>query len=331
MNKKIKIGFYIPKPVSKGQSASIHFGGIGRLPENTQKKLVNLIKNTKNLEVFSDLNFRESFIREGRVYIKDFCLNDLDIFFWYCEVDRSVGSYDIEALKTLAHDTKVVINPTGFEIGLDKYTAHLAIKKAGGSVAETVLFDYKNLHYIEEIFKEWGSAILKPRRGGFGKGVTLIDSFDTLRDIVDYIKSTTKSTPDKAYMLERYYKNGFKNWASTTIINGEVMYAYKKRKTKLVNLRKNVKKVYDADEIGGEVDNYEISKICKDEVLRAYRAIGAEIIGFDIIFNRNKPIIIDENTFPGYYEEIFKEVGRDPAEEFYKLILSEIDKFKKKK
>ena len=35
-----------------------------------------------------------------------------------------------------------------------------------------------------------------------------------------------------------------------------------------------------------------------------------------------KSIIVDENTFPGYYEEIFKQVGKNPAEEFFKLIKS---------
>jgi hypothetical protein len=44
-----------------------------------------------------------------------------------------------------------------------------------------------------------------------------------------------------------------------------------------------------------------------------------------MIFNRGQPIIIDANTFPNYYEEIFKQVGRD-SEEFYKLIVSEVNK-----
>ena len=327
--KKIKVGICIPPPVPKGQSASIHSAGIGRVPQDTQKRLIEMIEKTNDVEVYSNLNFRNSFIRDGKVYVGDFCLNELDIFFWYCEVDRSVGSYDLEVLKTLSKDIKVVINPQSFEIGLDKYQSHLAIKKAGCSVAETVLFDYKNLHYMEKIMKEWGSAVLKPRRGGFGKGVTFINSFATLRDIADYIHSTTGTTPDKAYMLEKFYENSLNDWVSVTMINGEIMYGYRKRKSKLVDMGNGKTKVYDANEIGGEVDGCEIPMEFREEALKAYRAIGAEIIGFDMISRNGKPIIIDENTFPGYYEEIFRQVGLDPAGEFYKLIVLEINKFRK--
>lgn len=326
--KKIKVGICIPPPVPNGQSASIHYGGIGRLPLNTQQKLMGMIKEIKNVEIYTDINFRNSFIRNGKVYANDFCLNELDIFFWYCEVDRSVGSYDLDVLKTLAQDIKVVINPQSFEIGLDKYTSHLAIKRAGGSVAETVLFDYKNLYYMEKVLKEWGAAVLKPRRGGFGKGVTFINSFAILRDVADYIYSTTGTTPDKAYMLERFYDNSLDDWVSVTIINGEIMYGYRKRKIKLVEMGNGKTKVYDGNEIGGEVDGCEVPPLYREEALKAYSAIGAEIIGFDMIFSGGKPIIVDENTFPGYYEDIFKEVGRDPAEEFYKLIISEINKIR---
>ncbi len=168
--------------------------------------------------------------------------------------------------------------------------------------------------------------MLKPRRGGFGKGVTFINSFATLRDIIDYIHSTVRTTPDKAYMLERFYENGLDKWVGTTLINGELMYGYRKRKTRLAEIGNGFQKVYDADEIGGEVDGCEVPQLYKEEALKAYQAIGAEIIGFDMVFNRGQPIIIDENTFPGYYEEIFKQVGRDSAEEFYKLIVSEVNK-----
>jgi glutathione synthase/RimK-type ligase-like ATP-grasp enzyme len=131
-------------------------------------------------------------------------------------------------------------------------------------------------------------------------------------------------------MLEKFYDNSIDDWVSVTMINGEIMYGYRKRKTKLVEMSNGITKVYDANEIGGEVDRCEVPLSCKEEVLKAYRAIGAEVIGFDMIFNGDRPIIIDENTFPGYYEDIFQEVGRDPAAEFYKLIISEINKIRHK-
>lgn len=323
---KIKVGLCIPPLPSERQTASILHFGTGQIPLATYKKLMKMLESLDTIDLYPYVNFRNSLIRDGKVYVDDLCLNDLDIFFWYCQIDRSYGSYDLEVLKTLAGEVKVVVNPKSFEIGLDKYASHLVLKRAGVSVAETVLFDYENLHHMRRIFDEWGAAVLKPRRGAFGKGVTFIKSFATLRDIIEYIHSTVGTTPDKAYMLERFYENCLDKWVGTTIINGELMYGYRKRKTRLDEMGNGFQKVYDADEIGGEVDSCEVPQLYKEEALKAYQAIGAEIIGFDMIFNRGQPIIIDSNTFPGYYEEIFKQVGRDSAEEFYKLIVYEVNK-----
>jgi glutathione synthase/RimK-type ligase-like ATP-grasp enzyme len=113
---------------------------------------------------------------------------------------------------------------------------------------------------------------------------------------------------------------------STTIINGELVYGYRKRRQKFVDFGHGFSKVYDADELGGEVDLCEVPEAYRVEALRAYEAIGAEIIGFDMIAADRRPIVVDENTFPGYYDDLFREAGQGPADAFYRLIVAEIDK-----
>ncbi|TAJ15818.1 hypothetical protein EPO56_00800 [Patescibacteria group bacterium] len=54
--------------------------------------------------------------------------------------------------------------------------------------------------------------------------------------------------------------------------------------------------------------------------LKAARILNIDILGFDMIWHNGKPIIIDVNTFPGFYEELFKEIGREPSREFFKVI-----------
>ena len=326
MNKSLKVGIFIPPPVDSGKTASIHSAGIGRLPLETHKKLTEMVKHIEGHEISLDLNFRKSIIVNGKVYVDDFCLNDLDIYFWYCEVDRNIGSYDLDILKTLAKDIKVVPNPYGFEIGLDKYWSHEVLRRSGVSVADTILFDSDNLSQIQRILDNWGKVLLKPRRGGFGKGVTLINNYSALRDFIDYIQSTTGENPDKAYLLEKYYYNDPKGWTSTTFINNELIYGYRKRATRLVDMGDGAFKVYDANEIGGEVDSCHVPQEFRLEAFKAFAALRTEVIGFDMICHNSRPIIVDENTFPGYYEEIFKEIGRDSAEVFLKLITDEINK-----
>jgi hypothetical protein len=109
--RKLKVDVYISPSVPKGEPASVHHPGLGKIQEDTQLELMSLLGTLDYVELYKCLNFRNSFIKDGRVYTDDHCLNDLDVYFWYCELDRNVGSYDLEVLKTLAQAISVVINP----------------------------------------------------------------------------------------------------------------------------------------------------------------------------------------------------------------------------
>lgn len=58
--------------------------------------------------------------------------------------------------------------------------------------------------------------------------------------------------------------------------------------------------------------------------IKSYHALGMDIIGFDFIVTPEKSIVVDENTFPGFYRDIFDRVGIDPATEIYNMILDRI-------
>lgn len=98
----VRVGFFLPAAVSDAESAEVRRPGDGRLPRETHDRLMSLLGTLDDVELHEDLDFRGSYVRDGRVYTDGYCLNDLDIYFWYCEVDRRVGSYDLEVLKTIA-------------------------------------------------------------------------------------------------------------------------------------------------------------------------------------------------------------------------------------
>lgn len=110
-----------------------------------------------------------------------------------------------------------------------------------------------------------------------------------LRDMVEYISSTTGTTPDRAYMLERYYENDIEDWVGTTLINGELMYGYKKGPPKVDVLGRSGLKVYDSKQTGGEVVRCDVSEAQAREALKAYGALGAEIIGSTSSPTRDSP------------------------------------------
>ncbi|MFI6689909.1 RimK family alpha-L-glutamate ligase [Streptomyces sp. NPDC050485] len=121
------------------------------------------------------LNIDRTHVRGGRVYHGGGCLNELDLYVWYAQIDRGPGSYHLEALRTLSHDTRVVVDPESFSAGVDKYRSHLLLERAGVRVPDTVLLHQGNVSAVEPVLAEWGRALLKPRLGCFGQGVVLID------------------------------------------------------------------------------------------------------------------------------------------------------------
>ena len=244
--------------------------------------MIDEFAEKEQITIHRDANFRSTYIHNGQVFLADLCLCNLDLYFWYSEIDRRATSYDLLALKTLARATKVVRNPFRYEDALDNYTAFLRLRSAGV--------------------------------------VTFISDYNVLRDVVEYIAGSGENLSDGPYLLERFYDNNISEWTSVTVMSGEVMYGYRKKEAKFVEMTAGIFKVYDDDEIGGEVEPCEVLEVHKELALKAAGILSIEIVGFDMIWHDGRPIIVDVNTFPGYYEELFAEAKRDPAEELFRVI-----------
>lgn len=318
---KKRIGLFIPPRPANHLAISDPMAAIGCLRPDMHAELMGHLKEQPDIEWVEDLNFSTGFIRNGDLWCGDVCLSELDGFLWYSEVDRRPGSFDLTALKTVARKIQVVRDPHLFETALDKYTAHLALLDAGANVAESVLFDHRVPHKMAEVLDEWGAAILKPRRGGWGKGVTYIDHPGVLRDIIGYVQSTAGESPDQGYFLERYYPNDLTKWASITMIDGEVMYGYRKLDAKQVDMGGGKIKILDADEKGGGVEMAHLHEEQIRQAEIAYSALPLGLIGFDMIWVDGQPIVVDENTSPGNYQELYDQAGIAPGKRLAKWLL----------
>lgn len=321
MENRKKVGVFIPVRPENHLQIDRQTTSIGCLRPPILDPLLARLRAAEHIELIEDLNFRTAAIQNGKVYCDDQCLNELDRFFWYCEVDRQPGSFDLEVLRTLAREVEVIPHPDRLATAFDKYRAHLCLMDAGVKVPECMLFDVRVPERMNNTLNEWGAAILKPRRGGWGKGVTLIDSADKLRDIVGYVRSTAESSPDQGFFLERYYDNDPKRWASLTMLNGEIVLPYRKVSGKFHDFGDGRFKVLDANEKGGGVVVADLTPEHEEQAYKAYEALGLGLIGFDMIWTANGPLIIDENTSPGNYLDLYEQLNVDPAERFAQWIL----------
>ncbi|WP_169314074.1 ATP-grasp domain-containing protein [Streptomyces piniterrae] len=295
------------------------------VPAQARERCLELLARLEQVEFVHDLNLDRTHIRGGRVYHGELCLNELDLYVWYAQIDRGPGSYHIEALRTLSHDTRVVIAPESFATGVDKFRSHLLLERAGVRVPDTVLLHRGNVAAAEPVLAEWGRALLKPRGGYFGHGVLLIEDYATLRDVADYVTAAAPGAADETLLLERFYDNDLADWVSVTLVGDSVMYGYRKRPSRWAAMPGGTAKVYDATGSGGEVDLCEVPAAHEELALRAQKALGAQIIGFDMILHQGAPIIVDENTFPGLYPEFFRAAGKDLGFELFRVIARAVD------
>lgn len=322
-NKRVKIGLFIPPAFSPGVSRSIHNPGIGRLSNDICSKIIERFKKA-GYHVVTECNFRDAIIVNNNVIFNE-SKTSFKNFFWYCEIDRSKNSFDFSLLNALSRKINVIRDPKLVDLAMDKYTAFSLLRENHVSVSECILVDVKNIHNTKTIVQEWGNFLLKPRRGGFGKGVTLLSSFESLRDTVEYINATNKFANTEGHYIERFYDNNATDWVSVTIIDGKIMYGYRKNLDRFSSLGGRRYKVYSKDEVGGGVSICKLTLQHKRLALKAYKALGLEIIGFDMVLHNNKPIIVDVNTFPGMYPELFALQSIDPSKVFYDLIVKKIE------
>ncbi|MFD1661940.1 hypothetical protein ACFSL4_28075 [Streptomyces caeni] len=190
-----------PSPASPGGTGTPRARAEpGRIPSDDHALLMSLLQEVTGVEFLHGLDIRRSWIRNGKVYCDEVCLNDLDLYIWYAGMARDPGSYALEALRTLSQDIPVVPAPGRCVTGLDMYRAHLCPSRAGLPVPDTVLLDRRDTA-AAPVIAQWGRAPLKPRRGSFGHGVLLIEDFATLRDLAGYLDSTLAATAEGTFLL----------------------------------------------------------------------------------------------------------------------------------
>ena len=294
----------------------------GCLHREIQGPLLERLRDDARIKTVVPLDFRRALVESGALVVDGVVVHTaVDALFWYCEIDRRPGSFHLEALKTLARRVPVFPDPWQWEVAMDKFRAHLALADAGVRVPEFLLCDVQTrelsalCRQLEPLLERWGAAVLKPRRGAWGHGVMLIEGTTALRDLIGYVRATTGTSPDGGFFLEQYLDNDLDRWLSATMLGTAVVYGYRKRSGKHVPLggRSDRMKVFDASAAGGDVALQPLTSAHVQAAQAAARALGCPIIGFDMIWTADGPVIVDENTSPGTYADLYAAVGLDPA------------------
>jgi len=309
--KKIRIGFF-----KKSQ---------GIFTEKLIAEIENELRSLPNVELFTGLDFRLAYIKNGRAIIGDFDLNTLDVYFWHDTIkpaDWGSDNYALNVLRALENDCIVINSSISTQIVNDKYLAHTTLKKQGLPVADFALVDASNKAALSAIFNSFDSSILiKPRFGGWGAGIVKIDSLNALFDQVDLLLSFSPKQ-NLQILLEKYYPNDLSRWISVVVFGDKVLFGYKKNV-----IRENDWKICDPEKTDGKgfLSEYvDPSPELKKIALAAKQAIGKDIVCFDFIYTSEGYKIVDENGRPGLYAHCLEKAGVDIKKEIISLIMSKL-------
>ncbi|MDZ7611587.1 MAG: hypothetical protein U5L10_02390 [Candidatus Moranbacteria bacterium] len=282
----------------------------GFLEETAVGRLEQLLSESGDINFLGNINLKDCTLRNGEIFKKGELIKKPDLIFWY---GKGMLKY-WNLLKALSLESRVIKNPDSSKIVSSKFLAHSLLKKHGLPVADFALVDYLDFDSMKKILKEWGAVLIKPQDGSFGRGIIKVEDFEIFRDIAGMLKLENKQ---QKILVEKFYPNKAKDWISTTVIGGEVVYGYRKNEEKFENW-----KVFDPIAKGGNahyVDPAPVRKLAE----KAAGCLGAEIVGFDFIKTEKGYILVDENNFPGLYDEAFSAVNKSPEKLMCKMIKQE--------
>ncbi len=304
MKNALKVGLWIP--ARHDLTTSITMENPAHIDARLYARFLEYLDG-KNVEYFENLDFRKALIHNNKVFIGDFCLSDLDHFVWIGMVDRSIDSYHLEVLRVLEMSVNVHHSYSFFSMATDKFTSFSYLHNHDIPVSELHLVSLDALESMKPLFEK-NSYLLKPRRSSFGIGIIKLKNYEQFRDIAEYHKKSN-------YYLEKFYENDLSEWTGVTVVNGTVLYGFRKKSSKISGW-----KVYDKDSIGGETiyvkPNAEIEAIS----LKIGEVVGATVFGLDFIKTAEGYKVVDINCSPGIYYDFIEDLNIPIAELFFKML-----------
>lgn len=311
-----RIGLALPpKNTSKNNSS-----GNGLIPVDVRDDLLSKLEASPEINDIIHCDLQNAHIKNGKVYDGDTCLSDLDLVCWYYFTEADPTAWEHTVLNTLSQTTTVIPDPKGHLTGRDKFRAHTCLRNAGIDTADFSLFRASEVHKAVDSLADWDTILLKPTLGDFGQGIHMVKTAQAMIDAVEYTQSF--SPKELLIFCEKFEENDLDKWVSATVIDGEVVLGYKKKMETFVDNWK----VYDPGRMGGRIDYVDPSPV-EDIALAAAQVMGCDIIGFDFVYSteQEKYLIVDENTFPGMYQECFEASGKGSwSDHFHRMIMNHL-------
>ena len=254
--------------------------------DKIEQKLVSKLKE-RGIDSKTGLNLRNAIVKDDKVIIDDFVLNDLDLFFTYNAGEQT--QYQVYLYKTLNRVIPFINSYEAFELTEDKFQTTFTLKINGIPTTEFRLCHRDDEKFLREFIKEWKRMVYKPVDGWGGIGLTKIENEATLDVLMPFLNQAD---------LRFLYLEKFIDYDNTDfrvdIVDGEFIACYG-RKARKGDWKTNVTS-------GGSVFLREADDKLIELAKKAAKVTGLDIAGVDIIYDREKEeyVVLEVNGIPAF-------------------------------
>lgn len=233
---------------------------------------------------------------EGVIFVEDSPLKRYDCVY-------AKGSYKysqlLQAIATIiTKDTYMPYIPSALTLVHDKLMTQITLEKEEIPMPKTyvaaTLLSAKNT-----LEKMSFPIIIKIPQGTQGKGVMYAESYAAASSMLDTLENLKQP-----FLLQEYIETG--NTDLRLIVVGDKVVASMKRKGRLDEKRANI-------HAGGVGEAFSPDSHTKSIAIKSAKAVGAEIVGIDILESSKGPKVIEANISPGL-QGITKATGIDVAD-----------------
>ncbi len=285
--------------------------------DEIQKKLISRL-NERDIAVVSGLNLRYTVAKNDKLMINSQVLNDLDLFF-SCNAGEQT-QYQVYIYKVLDRLMPIINSYSAFELSEDKFQTSFTLKANGVPCTDFRLCHRDDAKYLKTFIHSWRKMVYKPVDGWGGVGLTKIENEETLDVLMPFLNQAD---------LRFFYVEKFINYDNTDfrvdIVDGEFVSCYGRRAPK-DSWKTNVTS-------GGSIFLREANDDLVETAKKAAQAVGLDIAGVDIIYDRDKEefVVLEVNGIPAFATPAQEKMGLNFNDKKIDLITNLIERKLKEK
>ncbi len=214
--------------------------------------------------------------------------NDFDYDLIISRIERDYlleGIYALRHIESMYKNIKIINSSKCIETCQNKYLTYLKLKKFMPKSFLTYTDDFETIKntLINNNFEF--PIVIKPIYGGYGNGVLKVNSLDELRNIFEILRFNKREI-----FIQKHIP--YKHDVRVFVVGNKIVGAMER-------IPKNDWRANYS--LGAEIKRFNLNADVKDIILKSAKKVNADIVGVDVLIDKNdNPYILEMNITPQF-------------------------------